>query len=95
MSWQKALVSAVASAVVGGCSSGDQTARFIEQVDQSPPERRPPDWEQTKTLMARRTPAVGEPAPDFTLRTRDDSATITRSQFQGDKPLVLIFGSFT
>jgi len=78
-----------------GCSSEDPAAAFIQQVDQAPPEKRPPDWERTKALMARRPPAVGETAPDFTLRTVDEKASIIRSQFHPDRPLVLIFGSFT
>lgn len=40
-------------------------------------------------------PAVGDLAPEFTLRTQDGSDEIRLSQFQGKKPVVLIFGSFT
>ena len=40
-------------------------------------------------------PAVGRPAPDFTLRTFDDTKAISLSRFHGKKPVVLIFGSFT
>jgi hypothetical protein len=40
-------------------------------------------------------PAVGAPAPDFTLTTADGKQTITLSQFRGVKPVVLVFGSFT
>ena len=39
--------------------------------------------------------AVGDPAPDFTLPTHDHSATVTLSSFRGQKPVVLVFGSYT
>jgi alkyl hydroperoxide reductase subunit AhpC len=40
-------------------------------------------------------PALGEPAPDFTLTTHDGKQTVTLSDSRGKKPVVLIFGSFT
>jgi hypothetical protein len=40
-------------------------------------------------------PRLGDPAPEFTLRTQDRSATIALAQFRGKKPVVLVFGSFT
>jgi hypothetical protein len=40
-------------------------------------------------------PAVGESAPDFTLRTVDGKEEITLAQQIGVKPVVLIFGNFT
>jgi AhpC/TSA family len=40
-------------------------------------------------------PAVGDAAPDFELRTHDGREVIRLSEFGGDKPVVLIFGSFT
>jgi hypothetical protein len=40
-------------------------------------------------------PAVGTPAPDFTLKTVDDSQEITLSKLVGPKPVVLVFGNFT
>jgi len=40
-------------------------------------------------------PAVGEPAPDFTLRTFDGSSEVTLSKLVGPKPVVLVFGNFT
>jgi hypothetical protein len=78
-----------------GCSSGDPSAKFIAEMEAAPPEKRVPNWEKTKALMARRAPAVGEPAPDFTLKSADGQTTITRSTYQAGKPMVLIFGSFT
>lgn len=79
-----------------GCSSGgDPAPKFIAEMDRAPAEKRPPNWERTKALMARPVPKVGDPAPDFTLKSVDGSTTITRSKFHVDKPLVLVFGSFT
>jgi hypothetical protein len=40
-------------------------------------------------------PAVGQPAPEFALRTQDGREEYRLSQFRGRKPVVLIFGSFT
>jgi hypothetical protein len=40
-------------------------------------------------------PRPGQLAPDFTLPTPDGKKPITLSDYQGKKPVVLIFGSFT
>lgn len=40
-------------------------------------------------------PNPGDSAPDFILKTQDLKTTIRLSSFQGDKPVVLIFGNFT
>ncbi len=40
-------------------------------------------------------PRVGDPAPDFTLKTHDGKRVISLSKVRGVKPIVLIFGSFT
>jgi hypothetical protein len=40
-------------------------------------------------------PPVGARAPDFTLHTQDGRREIRLSDFQGHKPVVLVFGSFT
>ncbi|MGA2601708.1 MAG: hypothetical protein ABSH09_32490 [Bryobacteraceae bacterium] len=39
--------------------------------------------------------SVGAPAPDFDLATLDKSARVRLSSFRGNKPVVLIFGSYT
>ncbi len=39
--------------------------------------------------------ALGDPAPDFRLPTRDKSSLVQLSNFRGDRPVVLIFGSYT
>lgn len=38
---------------------------------------------------------VGDEAPDFALPTIDRSTTIRLSSFRGDRPVVLVFGSYT
>jgi hypothetical protein len=40
-------------------------------------------------------PALNSPAPDFELKTQDRATTIRLSSFREQKPVVLIFGSFT
>jgi hypothetical protein len=40
-------------------------------------------------------PSVGEPAPDFTLRTHDGIREVSLRQFRGKKPVVLVFGNYT
>ena len=80
-----------------GCAMTDEqiTAKFIAYMDAKLPEERVPNWETTKALMLREAPNVGEEAPDFTLETRDGSESIRLSQFKGDRPVVLVFGSWT
>jgi hypothetical protein len=78
-----------------GCRSPDPAAGFIAQMDRAPAAQHPKNWEQTKSLMARKAPKVGQPAPDFSLPTLDGTATNTLSQRQAGRPMVLIFGSFT
>ncbi len=38
---------------------------------------------------------VGDTAPDFTLKTLDERGTVTLSDSEGKKSVVLIFGSYT
>ncbi len=40
-------------------------------------------------------PKVGEMAPDFELSDYTGSKTVRLSDFRGEKPVVLLFGSFT
>lgn len=39
--------------------------------------------------------AVGDPAPDFALPTDDRKSEVQLAAFHGQKPVVLIFGSYT
>ncbi len=76
--------------------NGDEYAkRWIAEMDAKPPEDRVPNWENTRAMMMREAPAVGDKAPDFTLETRGGGDTIRLSQFQPHRPVVLIFGSWT
>jgi hypothetical protein len=79
----------------GGMVLAQDAEAFIQAMEKAPPEKRPPHWEQTKALMDRRAPAVGEPAPDFSLKSLDGKTTITRTRLSPGKPQVLIFGSYT
>jgi hypothetical protein len=38
---------------------------------------------------------LGDPAPTFSLPTSDKQSSISLSSFRGQKPVVLIFGSYT
>ncbi len=38
---------------------------------------------------------VGDPAPDFDLPTADKKARVRLAAFRGQRPVVLIFGSYT
>jgi hypothetical protein len=38
---------------------------------------------------------AGQAAPDFTLHTVDGAAEVRLSSFRGEKPVVLVFGSYT
>ncbi len=82
--------------IVGCAPNGDEYAkRWIAEMDAKPPEERVPNWENTRAMMMRETPAVGDKAPDFTLETCGGGETIRLSQFQHQRAVVLIFGSWT
>jgi len=38
---------------------------------------------------------VGDPAPDFDLETHDHSGRVRLSSFRGQRPVALVFGSYT
>jgi len=40
-------------------------------------------------------PKVGEQAPDFTLQVLNSTDRITLSSFAGERPVALVFGSYT
>ncbi len=50
----------------------------------------PARGERVKTTIK-----TGDPAPDFVLPTLKGKETVRLSDFQGKKPVVLIFGSYT
>jgi hypothetical protein len=39
--------------------------------------------------------STGDPAPDFRLATLDRKSEVSLSAFRGERPVVLIFGSYT
>lgn len=59
------------------------------QPDAKPRQGPPPE------MMNRKAPKVGEKATDFTLATFDGKQSLTMSKSHQDRPLVLVFGSFT
>jgi hypothetical protein len=38
---------------------------------------------------------IGEPAPDFRLLARDGKSSVRLSDYRGNRPVVLVFGSYT
>jgi hypothetical protein len=46
-------------------------------------------WARRGTLQ------TGDVAPDFTLPTHDHKNQVTLSSFRGQRPVVLVFGSYT
>lgn len=45
--------------------------------------------------LDRQAPKAGDMAPDFTLTDSSGTDTVTLSQFRGEKPVALVFGSYT
>jgi len=84
-----------AIALLTGCATSDPNADFIAEMDSLPQEKQLPNWATTKALMMRNPPKVGDMAPDFSLKARDGDTTTKLSQFRNDRPVVLIFGSWT
>jgi hypothetical protein len=72
-----------------------------QKKDKDKSKDEPSPWIFVKGLLNselgsfREGPKLGERAPDFTLKTQDGRQEIRLSQFRGQKPVVLIFGSFT
>ena len=60
--------------------------------------RCPHSTASTRTMWTRARAGhlnVGDPAPDFTLATLDKSAHVSLASLRNDKPVVLVFGSYT
>ena len=38
---------------------------------------------------------VGDPAPDFKLKTKEGNREVALSGFKGKRPVLLVFGSYT
>jgi hypothetical protein len=76
--------------------TADEIAQdWIAEMDGLPPEERVPNWDEIRALMLRPVPQVGDTAPRFALETREGDKTIRLSDFRGERPVVLIFGSWT
>jgi hypothetical protein len=77
-------------------STPSRALRFSPGTSQGPTR-----WTFLKSFVRRELgafppgPALGEAAPDFTLRTVDGREEVTLSKAIGTKPVVLIFGKFT
>ena len=50
------------------CSSGDPAPGFMADVDRAPAEKRPPNWERTKALMARPAGKADRPSLENALK---------------------------
>lgn len=50
---------------------------------------------RSQLALNEKAPKTGDPAPDFTLRDVSGDRCVTLSDFQGVKPVALVFGSFT
>jgi hypothetical protein len=48
-----------------------------------------------QTVSDRRSPKIGDLAPDFELRDPTGAATVRLSDFRGKRPVALVFGSYT
>lgn len=79
--------------------SREFTRMFAEREsgpnDMPRPDRMLPMFFKGELGLLESGPSLGETAPDFTLPTHDGSSSVTLSQSQGKKPVILIFGSFT
>lgn len=85
--WSKVFVYSglVCIGLVGCARDGDAIARYwVAKMDAKPPEDRVANWDNTRAMMMREAPKVGDVAPDFTLETRDGNETIRLSQFRSD-----------
>jgi hypothetical protein len=60
-----------------------------------PPRRGPRPPSQFRQQRQAEQLKKGDVAPDFTLKSPDGKKTITLSDFQGKKPVALVFGSYT
>jgi len=60
-----------------------------------PPHRRPRGPSQFRPHRQADRLKVGDVAPDFTLKSPDGKRTVTLSDYRGEKPVALVFGSYT
>ncbi len=86
---------ALCGAGLTGCAASEPSVRMIAEMDALPAEKQLPNWASTRALMMRKPPKIGDMAPYFALKAREGDATTRLSQFRDDRPVVLIFGSWT
>ena len=53
------------------------------------------EFEAWQTRYDTKAPKAGDLAPDFTLSDAAGVNSVQLSSFQGEKPVALVFGSFT
>ena len=85
------LFSSVAAAMLSGPDTFGRFMRYAPApvVWGALPARRLWLWAREGSL------SVGQDAPDFTLQSVDHRRTVTLSSHRGDRPVVLVFGSYT
>ncbi|MEM7164186.1 MAG: hypothetical protein AAF581_01910 [Planctomycetota bacterium] len=89
-------LAAIALSTIGCATDPAARARaFMDAMDARPADERVANWDEIRAMMLREPPAVGDPAPDFALQTDDGAARIRLSDYRGNLPVVLIFGSWT
>lgn len=80
----------------GELSFGELTGYLAEQLDSAGVWKlRDPRGPGGAARAARSGPAEGSWAPDFTLSTPDGAKSVTLSSFRDERPVALIFGSYT
>ena len=79
------------------------TESFAQQQNEKQEEAKQDEGQQRRGRRGRRgrrsrpdnAPKVGDIAPVFTLKSLDGESETDISTFQGDRPVVLFFGSYT
>jgi len=78
-------------------ATSGRRATVRELVESRKVEVPPPLCEVVAALMERDEmgPKVGEPAPDFCLKRLESEKRVRLSSFQGQRPVAMVFGSYT
>jgi hypothetical protein len=67
---------------------------FVRDVLNTTPEALRALYEERRPIEEQ-APKVGDPAPDFALAPLGGGEPVRLSRFRGDRPVALIFGSYT
>ncbi len=62
---------------------------------ESPAQQRNQGREKARRMNSGVNLKVGQMAPDFALKTKEQDRTVRLSSFRGKRPVVLVFGSYT